>query len=273
VSEKAAQRVSEKAAQRVSDMLVKRVLAVGGSDSSGGAGIQADVKTLHALGVHASTVVTAVTAQSSSAVLDVHDVPVDSIRAQLSAVLGDLGADVVKTGMLSSPGAVAALVEALHGEPLVVDPVGVSSTGRPLLAPDALELLRTRLLPLATVVTPNLAEVAALTGLLVEDEAALLAAAEAVHALGPQWVLVKGGHLPGRPTDLLYDGKEAVLLRGDRVRTRHTHGTGCTLASALAAYLALGDDVPSAARKAKAFVTGALRRGYPLGAGAGPVRP
>jgi hydroxymethylpyrimidine/phosphomethylpyrimidine kinase len=115
--------------------------------------------------------------------------------------------------------------------------------------------------------------VAALTGLLVEDEAALLAAAEAVHALGPQWVLVKGGHLPGRPTDLLYDGKEAVLLRGDRVRTRHTHGTGCTLASALAAYLALGDDVPSAARKAKAFVTAALRRGYPLGAGAGPVRP
>jgi hydroxymethylpyrimidine/phosphomethylpyrimidine kinase len=114
---------------------VKRVLAVGGSDSSGGAGIQADVKTLHALGVHASTVVTAVTAQSSSAVLDVHDVPVDSIRAQLSAVLGDLGADVVKTGMLSSPGAVEALVEALHGEPLVVDPVGVSSTGRPLLAP------------------------------------------------------------------------------------------------------------------------------------------
>jgi hydroxymethylpyrimidine/phosphomethylpyrimidine kinase len=252
---------------------VKRVLAVGGSDSSGGAGIQADVKTLHALGVHASTVVTAVTAQSSTDVLDVHDVPVDSIRAQLSAVLGDLGADVVKTGMLSSAGAVLALAEALQGQPLVIDPVGVSSTGRSLLTPAALDMLRTRLLPLATVVTPNLAEVAALTGLVVEDEAALQEAAEAVHALGPRWVLVKGGHLPGQPTDLLYDGKAALLLRGDRIPTRHTHGTGCTLASALAAHLALGDDVPTAARKAKEFVTDALRRGYPLGAGPGPVRP
>ncbi|MCW2709585.1 MAG: phosphomethylpyrimidine kinase [Frankiales bacterium] len=252
---------------------MKRVLAVGGSDSSGGAGIQADVKTLHALGVHASTVVTAVTAQSSTDVLDVHDVPVDSIRAQLSAVLGDLGADVVKTGMLSSAGAVLALAEALQGQPLVIDPVGVSSTGRSLLTPAALDMLRTRLLPLATVVTPNLAEVAALTGLVVEDEAALQEAAEAVHALGPRWVLVKGGHLPGQPTDLLYDGKAALLLRGDRIPTRHTHGTGCTLASALAAHLALGDDVPTAARKAKEFVTDALRRGYPLGAGPGPVRP
>jgi hydroxymethylpyrimidine/phosphomethylpyrimidine kinase len=252
---------------------VKRVLAVGGSDSSGGAGIQADVKTLHALGVHASTVVTAVTAQSSTDVLDVHDVPVDSIRAQLSAVLGDLGADVVKTGMLSSAGAVLAVAEALQGRPLVIDPVGVSSTGRSLLTPAALGLLRTRLLPLATVVTPNLAEVTALTGLVVEDEAGLQEAAEAVHALGPRWVLVKGGHLPGQPTDLLYDGKAALLLRGDRIPTRHTHGTGCTLASALAAHLALGDDVPTAARKAKEFVTDALRRGYPLGAGPGPVRP
>jgi hydroxymethylpyrimidine/phosphomethylpyrimidine kinase len=252
---------------------VKRVLAVGGSDSSGGAGIQADVKTLHALGVHASTVVTAVTAQSSTDVLDVHDVPVDSIRAQLSAVLGDLGADVVKTGMLSSAGAVLALAEALQGQPLVIDPVGVSSTGRSLLTPAALGLLRTRLLPLTTVVTPNLAEVAALTGLVVEDEAGLQEAAEAVHALGPRWVLVKGGHLPGQPTDLLYDGKAALLLRGDRIPTRHTHGTGCTLASALAAHLALGDDVPTAARKAKEFVRDALRRGYPLGAGPGPVRP
>jgi hydroxymethylpyrimidine/phosphomethylpyrimidine kinase len=252
---------------------VKRVLAVGGSDSSGGAGIQADVKTLHALGVHASTVVTAVTAQSSTDVLDVHDVPVDSIRAQLSAVLGDLGADVVKTGMLSSAGAVLALAEALQGQPLVIDPVGVSSTGRSLLTPAALGLLRTRLLPLATVVTPNLAEVTALTGLVVEDEAGLQEAAEAVHALGPRWVLIKGGHLPGQPTDLLYDGKTALLLRGDRIPTRHTHGTGCTLASALAAHLALGDDVPTAARKAKEFVSDALRRGYPLGAGPGPVRP
>jgi hydroxymethylpyrimidine/phosphomethylpyrimidine kinase len=252
---------------------VKRVLAVGGSDSGGGAGIQADVKTLHALGVHASTVVTAVTAQSSTAVLDVHDVPLDSIRAQLAAVLDDLGADVVKTGMLSTAGAVLAVVEALGGRPLVVDPVGVSSTGRSLLSPAALEHLRTRLLPLATVVTPNLAEVAALTGLHVDREDQLEDAARAVHALGPEWVLITGGHLPGNPTDLLYDGKQTVVLEGDRISTDHTHGTGCTLASALAGYLALGDDVPTATRHAKAFVTDAIRRGYPLGAGPGPVRP
>ena len=254
-------------------LLVKRVLAIGGSDSGGGAGIQADVKTLHALGVHGSTVVTAVTAQTSTAVTDIHDVPVDSIRAQLAAVLSDLGADVVKTGMLSSLGAVLAVVEALRAEPLVVDPVGVSSTGRALLAPAALELLRTRLLPRATVVTPNLAEVAVLTGVVVTDAAGLLEAAEAVHALGPAWVLVKGGHLPGPPTDLLYDGKQPILLEGDRIGTDHTHGTGCVLAAALAAHLALGADVPTAARAAKAFVTEAIRRGYALGAGPGPVRP
>ena len=252
---------------------MKRVLAIGGSDSGGGAGIQADLKTLHALGVHASTVVTAVTAQSSTSVTDVHDVPVDSIRAQLAAVLSDIGADVVKTGMLSSPDAVLAVIEALEGQPLVVDPVGVSSTGQALLAPAALDLMRTQLLPLATVVTPNLAEVAALTGVLVDDESGLLDAAKAVHALGPAWVLVKGGHLTGRPTDLLYDGSAAVVLEGERVVTAHTHGTGCVLASALAAHLALGADVPTAARAAKAFVTEAIRRGYPLGAGPGPVRP
>lgn len=252
---------------------MRRVLAVGGSDSGGGAGIQADVKTLHGLGVHACTVVTAVTAQDSTAVHDVHDVPVDSIRAQLAAVLGDLGADVVKTGMLSSPGAVFAVVEALDGQPLVVDPVGVSSTGQSLLAPAALDLLRDRLLPLATVVTPNLGEVAALTGVLVQEESQLLDAAKAVHALGPAWVLVKGGHLPGPPTDLLYDGSSPIWLRGERVDSPHTHGTGCTLAAALAGHLALGLDVREAAARAKELVTAAIRAGYPLGRGPGPVRP
>ena len=252
---------------------MRRVLAVGGTDSGGGAGLAADVKTLHALGVHASVVVTAVTAQSSTAVLDVHDVPVDTVRAQLRAVLEDLGADVVKTGMLSSPGAVFAVLEALGDEPLVVDPVGVSSTGTSLLAPAALDLLRARLLPRALVVTPNLDEVAALAGVLVDDADGLLEAAKAVHALGPRWVLVTGGHLPGPPLDLLYDGSSALELPGTRVDSRHTHGTGCTLASALAGHLALGADVPTAAALAKAFVTEAIRGGYPLGAGPGPVRP
>lgn len=251
---------------------MRHVLAVGGSDSSGGAGLQADLKVLHSLGVHASTVVTAVTAQSSTAVTDVHDVPVDSIRSQLAAVLSDARPDAVKTGMLSSPGAVYAVLEALAGEPLVVDPVGSASTGASLLSPAALALLRTRLLPLATVVTPNLAEVATLTGVLVRSEDQLLAGAEAVLALGPTWVLVTGGHLPGEPTDLLYDGTTEIWLRGPRVDTPHTHGTGCTLASAIAAHLALGLDVPQAVGAAKDLVTNAIRRGYPHGSGAGPVR-
>ena len=252
---------------------MKRVLAVGGTDSSGGAGLAADVKTLRSIGVHAAVVVTAVTAQSSTDVLDVHDVPEASVRAQLAAVLSDLGADVVKTGMLGHPGAVAAVAEAVAGRPLVVDPVGVSSTGRSLLSPEALDLLRSSLLPLATVVTPNLAEVAALSGVHVDGEADLLRAAEAVLALGPQWVLVTGGHLPGPPVDLLCDGDQVHRLAGERVDSAHTHGTGCTLASALAGHLALGEDVPGAARKAKALVTQAIRRGYPMGAGAGPVAP
>ncbi|MGZ6777176.1 MAG: bifunctional hydroxymethylpyrimidine kinase/phosphomethylpyrimidine kinase [Blastococcus sp.] len=251
---------------------MRRVLAVGGSDSGGGAGIQADLKTLQALGVHGSTVVTAVTAQSSVAVSDVHEVPEASVRAQLAAVLGDLGADVVKTGMLAHAGAVQAVVDAVAGLPLVVDPVGVSSTGQALLTPDALALLRSALLPLATVVTPNLAEVRALTGFEVTGPEDLAEAARRVHDLGPRWVLVKGGHLPGPPTDLLYDGTTATELPGARVASPHTHGTGCTLASALAARLALGDDVPQAAAAAKAFVARAIAAGYPLGRGAGPVR-
>jgi hydroxymethylpyrimidine/phosphomethylpyrimidine kinase len=245
---------------------------VGGSDSSGGAGVQADVKALHALGVHASTVVTAVTAQSSTAVTDVHEVPVETVRAQLAAVLDDLGADVVKSGMLPSAAAVSAVAEAVGDRPLVVDPVGVSSTGRALTTPAAVQAAVALLLPRATVVTPNLVEVEALTGLVVDDVDGMVRAARAVHALGPRWVLVKGGHLTGRPVDVLYDGQEVLELTGERVDSDHTHGTGCTLASALAGYLALGDDVPTAAARAKALVTEAIRRGYPMGAGAGPVR-
>lgn len=252
---------------------MKRVLVVGGSDSGGGAGISADVRTLHTLGVHASLVLTAVTAQSTVAVHRVHDVPADVVRAQLAAVLDDIGADVVKTGMLATAGAVAAVIEAIGGLPLVVDPVGVSSTGQSLLTPDALRLLRSELLPLATVVTPNLAEVEALTGLVVRDESQLVEAAQAVHALGPQWVLLTGGHLPGDPVDLLYDGATVTALRAPRLPALHTHGTGCTLASALAGHLALGHPVPEAAALAKEFVRRAITAGYPLGRGVGPVRP
>jgi hydroxymethylpyrimidine/phosphomethylpyrimidine kinase len=247
------------------------VLAVGGSDSGGGAGIQADLKALHAVGVHACTAVTAVTAQDSSGVHGSWPVPVEALRAQLRAVLDDLGADVVKTGMLPSAAAVAAVAEEVGDLPLVVDPVGVSSTGHELTPPDALAALRDVLLPRALVVTPNLAEVAALTGRPVRGRDDLEEAALAVLELGPRWVLVTGGHLPGEPVDLLHDGTTAHFLPGRRVATRHTHGTGCTLAAALAGHLALGADVPTAAQRAKELVTAALERGYPLGAGAGPV--
>lgn len=247
------------------------VLAVGGSDSGGGAGLQADLKALHALGVHACTAVTAVTAQDTTAVHGVWPVPVEALRAQLRAVLDDIGADVVKTGMLPSASSVLAVAEEIGDLPLVVDPVGVSSTGQRLASPDALDALRRELLPRATVVTPNLAEVAALVGVTVAGPEDLLAAAQAVFALGPRWVLVTGGHLAGDPVDLLYDGVTVHELRGPRVATLHTHGTGCTLAAALAGYLALGESVPDAARRAKRLVTAALQSSYPLGRGPGPV--
>jgi hydroxymethylpyrimidine/phosphomethylpyrimidine kinase len=252
---------------------VKRVLTIAGSDSGGGAGIQADLKTMLACGVHGMSVVTAVTAQNSLGVHGSWEVPVDGVAAQLDAVLDDIGIDAVKTGMLASAETVCAVVERLRrvSAPLVVDPVGVSTSGTPLLADDALDVLRNELLPLATVATPNLAEVEQLTGVVVRGEADLRAAADAVLSLGPQWVLVKGGHLAGDAVDLLTDGSTEHVLRADRIANPHTHGTGCTLASAIASYLALGDDVPTAVRRAKDYVTGAIRCGFVLGTGTGPV--
>ena len=253
-----------------------RVLTVAGSDSGGGAGIQADLKTMLAMGVHGMSVLTAVTAQNSLGVQGGWDLPVDAVEAQLDSVLDDIGVDAVKTGMLSSPALVRAVARRLEpvvaaGVPLVVDPVGVSKHGDPLLRDDAVDVLRTDLLPLATVVTPNLPEVEMLAGVKVEDEDGLREGALAVLELGPRWVLVKGGHLTGDAIDLLTDGTTDVRVRAPRLDNRHTHGTGCTLASALAARLAVGDDVPKAVRAAKRYVTGALRGGFALGAGIGPV--
>lgn len=252
---------------------MKRVLSVAGSDSSGGAGLQGDLKTLMACGVHGMTVVTAVTAQSSLGVHGVWPVTAGAVAAQLDAVLDDLGVDAVKTGMLGSAAVVEVVVDRLSrvAAPVVVDPVGRSSTGQSLLDEDAVAVLRRGLLPLATVVTPNLAEVEQLTGVVVRREHDLRAAADAVLALGPRWVLVKGGHLAGDPVDLLTDGSEQHVLRATRLDTPHTHGTGCALASAIAAHLARGDDVPTAVGRAKDYVTGAIAAGFALGAGAGPV--
>lgn len=254
-------------------MTPPRVLTVAGSDSGGGAGVQADLKTMLALGVHGMSVLTAITAQNSLGVQGVWELPEDAVRAQLRSVLDDIGVDAVKTGMLSSPGLVSLVAAELAGldVPVVVDPVGVSKHGDPLLAPEAVEVVRTELLPVATVATPNLDEVRLLTGRDVRVEGDLRAAADAVLALGPRWVLVKGGHLEGDAVDLLSDGTTSTTLRAPRLDNRHTHGTGCTLASAVASFLALGRPVVEAARAAKEYVTGAVAAGFPLGGGIGPV--
>lgn len=254
-------------------MAPARVLTIAGSDSGGGAGIQADLKTMLALGVHGMSVIAAVTAQNSLGVQGYWELPPEAVRAQLDSVLSDIGAQAVKTGMLASTVLVETVAEVLGTQeiPVVVDPVGVSKHGDALLAEDAVDAVRTRLLPTATVVTPNLWEVELLTGVKVVDERGLRQAAEAVKELGPRWVLVKGGHLPGEPVDLLFDGTREYRFGAERHDNRHTHGTGCTLASAIAARLALGDDVVTAVGEAKRYVTGAIEAGFPLGSGIGPV--
>ncbi|WP_047470593.1 bifunctional hydroxymethylpyrimidine kinase/phosphomethylpyrimidine kinase [Streptomyces sp. M10] len=251
----------------------RRVLTVAGSDSGGGAGIQADLKTMLALGVHGMSVLTAVTAQNSLGVQGVWELPDEAVRTQYRSVVDDIGVQAVKTGMLSSASLVATVAELLAATeaPAVVDPVGVSKHGDSLLAESALDAVRHRLMPVATVATPNLDEVAQLTGVEVHDEAGMARAAEAVLALGPTWALIKGGHLSGDAVDLLTDGTETHWYRAPRLDNRHTHGTGCTLASAIASHLALGHPVPQAVGLAKEYLTGAIRASFALGAGIGPV--
>src|SRR5579875_2711519 len=245
------------------------VLTVAGSDSCGGAGIQADLKTMLALGVHGMSVVCAVTAQNSLGVQGFWELPPEAVRAQLDSVLSDIPVAAVKTGMLASSGTIGVVADALAGlsAPLVVDPVAVSKHGDALLTPGAVETLRARLLPLATIVTPNLDEAELLTGRKAGDEQGMVEVARALRESGPRWVLIKGGHLPGDPVDVLFDGERTWRFPGERIDTRHTHGTGCTLASAIASHLAAGEDVPGAVGKARDYVRGAIRSGFPIGAG------
>jgi hydroxymethylpyrimidine/phosphomethylpyrimidine kinase len=256
-------------------MTPPRVLTIAGSDPGGGAGVQADLKTMLALGVHGMSVLTAVTAQNSVGVQGAWPLDPDPVRRQLASVLDDIGVDAVKTGMLATSALVATVADVLANvdAPVVVDPVGMSKHGDTLLDADALATVRDRLLPLARVATPNIDEVRQLTGIAVEREGDLARAAEAMHRYGPRWVLVKGGHLSDgdEAVDALYDGDHLLLLRAPRVATAHTHGTGCTLASAIASFLALGFDAPEAVKAAKDYVTGAIAGGFPLGAGIGPV--
>ncbi len=208
---------------------VPKALTIAGSDSGGGAGIQADLKTFAALGVYGASVLTAITAQNTRGVTAIHEVPPDVVAAQIRAVLDDIGADAVKTGMLSS----SAIIRAVAGElrrygvgRLVVDPVMVAKGGDHLLRPEAVEALREELLPLAQVVTPNLPEAEALAGAPVADDAGIREAARRIHAMGPRHVVIKGGHRPGPAVDLLFDGREFQEFSAERVDTPHTHGTG-----------------------------------------------
>ena len=254
----------------------RKVLTIAGSDSGGGAGIQADLKTFAALGAYGMSAVTAITAQNTLGVTAVQDISPDVIEAQIDAVVDDIGVDAVKTGMLSSPEIVRLVARKAgeHGfERFVVDPVMVAATGARLLRESAVEAVRQDLIPTATVVTPNTFEAEVLTGLTVTTVAEMKEAGRAIHALGPRYVLVKGGHVQEseQSTDLLFDGRDFIEYPARRIETTNTHGTGCTFASAIAAGLARGLDVPAAVWEAKDYVTQAIETAFPVGQGKGPL--
>lgn len=258
-------------------MKLPRALTIAGSDSGGGAGIQADLKTFMALGTHGMSAITALTAQNTVGVQGVFEVPASFVREQIASVATDIGVDAAKTGMLASAGIVETVSDAVRefriGN-LVCDPVFVSKHGDPLLAESAVEVLRTRLVPLARVITPNVPEAEGLLGRPLDKTAPDEDAAFELQRLGCEWVYLKAGHLESDDaTDLLCDGERIVRLEGDRIPTQHTHGTGCTLSAALTACLAKGMDVPDAAREAKRFVTRAIARHLDIGRGIGPVNP
>lgn len=250
-------------------------MTVAGSDSGGGAGIQADLKTFSALGVFGTSVITALTAQNTLEVRGVMEVSPEFVRLQMETVLDDLGADALKTGMLASAPIIRTVAQVIRErklQNLVVDPVMVTTTGHRLLHPEAEAVLKEELLPLATVVTPNLSEAEVLTGQRVPSLEAMYEAARVIHRLGCRYVLMKGGHLEGpEAVDLLFDGRDFQVFSAPRIATRNTHGTGCTYSAAIAAGLALGMTVPEAVNRAKAYLTRAIQRAPNLGRGSGPV--
>jgi hydroxymethylpyrimidine/phosphomethylpyrimidine kinase len=266
---------------------IPRALTIAGSDSGAGAGIQADLKTFAALGVYGLSVLTAITAQNTLGVRAAEDVSPALVEAQMDAVLEDIGVDVAKTGMLSSLAIIEVVVDQVRkwGLRLVVDPVMVATSGTPLLSSEAVAILRSQLLPLAEVVTPNLPEAEVLTGRQVVTLDDMRTAASAIFDMGARYVVVKGGHLGqvqggwehgGRaqghaPTDVYFDGGRFVELRAERIETVHTHGTGCTFSAAIAALLARGGSVEEAVVGAKHYITGAIRHAPGLGHGHGPL--
>ncbi len=256
-------------------MRVPKALTIAGSDSGGGAGIQADLKTFSAFRVFGMSVLTAVTAQNSVGVSGVHNLPPEFVTRQLDAVLDDFGADAVKLGMLSTAPIIRAVAQALGARRqahVVLDPVMIAKAGDVLLQPDARSALIEALLPLAEVVTPNLHEASVMAGIPVTAEKDMEEAARRIHAHGPRHVLVKGGHLADSATDLLWDGRAFTRFPGPHLDSNNTHGTGCTLSAAIAAGLAHGRPLTEAVREAKAYVTAAIREGFQAGSGVGVLR-
>jgi len=253
---------------------MRKVLTVAGSDSGGGAGIQADLKTFSAHGVFGMSAITAVTAQNTLGVSAVQDISADIIAKQIDAVFEDMGADAVKIGMVSQTASIEAIAKQLskhQARNIVLDPVMISKSGFDLLQPEAKEALIKHLLPIATIITPNIHEAQAITGCKIINVEQMEFAAREIYSLGPQTVLVKGGHLEDDAVDVLYDGKGMKHFQAARVDSKNTHGTGCTLSSAIAANLALGDAVTEAVEKAKNYITEAIKHSFPIGKGVGPV--
>ena len=253
-----------------------RVLIIAGSDSGGGAGIQADIKAVSALGAYAMTAITALTAQNTLGVHGVFPIPTDFLRQQIAVVLDDLGADCIKTGMLHDVAVIETVVSALESHapdvPLVVDPVMVAKGGASLLVDEAVETLRTKLVPRATLLTPNLPEAEALAGRTISGDRDMEAVGEALLALGPQAVLLKGGHMEGNVVrDRLVTAAGTRVFENPRIDTKHTHGTGCTLASSIAAGVAQGLALEDAVARAEAYLHEAIRTAPGLGGGHGPV--
>ncbi|MGB5948283.1 MAG: bifunctional hydroxymethylpyrimidine kinase/phosphomethylpyrimidine kinase [Parvibaculum sp.] len=260
----------------MSDEFQGRVLIIAGSDSGGGAGIQADIKTVTALGGYAMTAVTAITVQDTLGVHGIHEIPVDIVRAQIAVTLADIGADAVKTGMLHSAEIIEAAAEEISrlapDAALVVDPVMVAKGGAALLKSEAVDALKSGLIPLATIITPNAPEASALTGRRVETLEDQKAAADALIGLGCEAVLIKGGHIPGDTIfDVLATEETIEVMSSPRIDTRHTHGTGCTLASAIAAFLAQGAELREAVEAARDYVHMAILTAPGFGKGHGPL--
>jgi hydroxymethylpyrimidine/phosphomethylpyrimidine kinase len=253
---------------------IPKALTIAGSDSGAGAGIQADLKTFAALGVYGTSVITAITAQNTVKVSKIFELSPELVAAQIDAVIQDIGAQALKTGMLANAAIIEMVAAKIHQyalENLVVDPVMVAKSGDLLLRKDAIEALRSRLIPLAKVVTPNLPEAEELTGMKLTRAKEIEEAARRIIAMGAKTVVIKGGHRKGPAIDLFFNGRRIRQLRSPRIRTRHTHGTGCTFSAAIAGYLAKGEKIEEAVVLAKKYVTRAIRHGFAVGSGHSPV--